>query len=46
MNLQREAVHQARKLDLLVIEPADELAKLLLRSDDDPVLAAAFDARL
>ena len=44
MDLQREAVHQAGKLDLLVVEAADELAKLLLRSDDDPVLAAAFDA--
>ncbi len=44
MDLQREAVHQAGKLDLLVVEAADELAKLLLRSDDDPVLAAAFHA--
>ena len=45
MDLQREAVHQAGKLDLLVVEAADELAKLLLRSDDDPVFAAALRRR-
>ena len=44
MDLQREAVHQAGKLDLLVVEAADELAELLLRGDDDPVLAATLDA--
>src|SRR4051812_26651949 len=44
MDLEREAVHQARKFDLLVVEAADEFAELLLRSDDDPVLAPAFDA--
>ena len=44
MDLEGEAVHQARQLDLLVVEAADELAELLLRSDDDPVLAAALHA--
>ena len=44
MDLQREAVHQARELDLLVVEAADELAQLLLRGDDDPVLAATLHA--
>ena len=44
VDLQREAVHQARELDLLVVEAADELAELLLRGDDDPVLAAALHA--
>ena len=44
MDLEREAVHQPRELDLLVVETADELAELLLRSDDDPVLAAALHA--
>ena len=42
VNLQREAVHQPCKFDLLVVETADELAKLLLGGDDEPVLAAAF----
>ena len=41
VDLEREAVHQAGELDLLVVEAADELAELLLRGDDDPVLAAA-----
>ena len=44
VDLQREAVHQAGELDLLVVEAADELAELLLRGDDDPVLAAALHA--
>ena len=39
-----KAVHQAGKLDLLVVEAADELAELLLRRDDDPVLPAALYA--
>ena len=44
MDLQRETVHQAGKLDLLVVEAADELAKLFLRRDHNPVLAAALYA--
>ena len=44
VDLQREAVHQPGELDLLVVEAADELAELLLRRDDDPVLAAALHA--
>jgi hypothetical protein len=39
-------VHQPGQLDLLVVEARDELAELLLRGDDDPVLAAALDAEL
>ena len=42
MDLQRETVHQAGKLDLLVVEAADELAKLFLRRDHNPVLATAL----
>src|SRR4051794_35709446 len=40
MDLLREAVHKAGKLDLLVVETADQLAQLLLGGDDEPVLAA------
>ena len=40
MDLQRETVHQTRKFDLLVVEATDELAKLFLRRDHNPVLAA------
>ncbi len=46
VDLEREAVHQAGQLDLLVVEAADELAELLLRGDDDPVLAAALHAQV
>ena len=45
VDLQREAVHEAGELDLLVVEAADELAELLLRGDDEPVLAAALTRR-
>jgi hypothetical protein len=45
MDLQREAVHQPGEFDFLVVEAADELAELLLRSDDDPVLARPFTPR-
>ena len=44
MDLDWEAVHQAGELDLLVVEAADQLAELLLRGHDDPVLAATLDA--
>ena len=44
VDLQGKAVHQPGELDLLVVEAADELAELLLRGDDDPVLAAALHA--
>ncbi len=46
MHLEREAVHQARKLDVLVVEAADEFVELLLRRHHDPVLAAPLDAEL
>ena len=51
VDLLREAVHQPRQLDLLVVEAADDLAELLLGGDDDPVLATpgpsqALDDRL
>src|SRR5260370_1839635 len=45
VNLEREAIHQASEFDLLVVEPADELAEVLLRSNDDPVLATALHAQ-
>src|ERR1017187_7437703 len=44
MDLQREAIHQSGKFDLFVIKATDELAKLFLRSDHDPVLTATFHA--
>src|ERR1019366_972374 len=44
MDLQREAIHQSGKFDLFVVEATDELAKLLLRIDYDPVLAATLYA--
>ena len=40
VDLLREAVHEAGELDLLVVETADQLAELLLRGHDQPVLAA------
>ena len=46
MDLEREAVHQAREFDVAVVEAADQFVQLLLRRDDDPVLAAPLDAEL
>src|SRR5690242_3435947 len=44
MDLQRKTIHQSGKFDLVIIETTDELAKLLLRSDHDPVFSATFHA--
>ena len=45
MDLQGKAIHQARELDLLVVEPRDELAEFLLRRNDDPMLAAPLHSK-